>query len=182
MAEVAPKNTSGAEQRSQAVPAASLHMQAPMPFSGSTLVEELLRTFPPDFQQKHYKKKKNQRQTKTNKQKTKNQARQSGTILVFHTVPVKDFEATTDCHEAELLSLWAAPLEVRLLLCGVMGKGGVVVPAPTGTCSPGASKRSEIMATHAHHRLHQHRTGTHWLSHNTLYPLPSNTICTKRNR
>lgn len=32
------------------------------------------------------------------------QARQSGTILFFHMVPVKDFEATTGCHEAELLS------------------------------------------------------------------------------
>lgn len=97
-------------------------------------------------------------------------------------VPVKDSKATIGCHEAELLSLRAAPLEVHLLLRGVTGKGGVVVPAPTGICSPGASKRSEITATYAHHGLHQHRTGTHWLSHDTLYPLPSNTVCTKRNR
>lgn len=71
-------------------------MNAPVPFSDSMLIGELLRT-PPICS------KSIESQAERQKEKQTKQARQAQSCF-SHILLVKDFEAMTDCHEAGLLS------------------------------------------------------------------------------
>lgn len=88
-----------------------------------------------------------------------NKTGQTGTILVFPHGTSEGFWSHNTLPQSR-----AAVLQQphwRHAFCAV-------VPAPTGHCSPGGSKRQEATATHAHHGLRQHhqrRTRTHQPSH-----------------